>query len=111
MRALKTSPSLESIAVAAVLVLAPVVALGAEPPSAPPAAPADAPTLTLYADQMPRGCTDLEFAPDGRLFVTGGSGGGGVLYKVPADGGSAVAEIAMNAKCASHNDNPAERRR
>jgi sugar lactone lactonase YvrE len=39
---------------------------------------------------MPRGCTDLEFAPDGRLFVTGGTGGAGVLYKVPAGGGRAA---------------------
>jgi len=93
MRAPKTSPSLESIAVAAVLVLAPAVALGAGPPATPPPAPADAPVLKLYADQMSRGCTDLEFAPDGRLFVTGGSGGGGALYKVPAGGGPAVALV------------------
>jgi DNA-binding beta-propeller fold protein YncE len=59
------------------------------------AAPADEPppVLQLYADHMPRGCTDLEFAPDGRLFVTGGSGGSGALYKVPAGGGAAVALV------------------
>src|SRR5262245_66437203 len=60
--------------------------LGAAADDAPP-------VLTLYADHMPRGCTDLEFAPDGRLFVTGGSGGSGALYKVPAGGGEAVALV------------------
>src|SRR5262245_55206343 len=60
--------------------------LGATADDAPP-------VLKLSADHMPRGCTDLEFAPDGRLFVTGGSGGSGALYKVPAGGGEAAALV------------------
>jgi sugar lactone lactonase YvrE len=74
-------------------VLVPALALAAEPSATPPPAPPDAPVLELYADHMPRGCTDIEFAPDGRLFVTGGSGGSGILYKVPAGGGAAVALV------------------
>ena len=74
------------LAVAAALFLAPLVASGEAPPSTAEAPP----VLKLYADGMPRGCTDLEFAPDGRLFVTGGAGGSGVLYKVAAGGGPAV---------------------
>jgi hypothetical protein len=46
--------------------------------------------LRIYATDMPLGCTDLELAPDGRMFVTGGSDGHGVLYKVPAGGGAAT---------------------
>jgi len=65
-----------------VLVLVLVGALGA--------GPSDAPILKLYASGMPAGCTDLEFAPDGRLFVTGGVDGKGTLYKVPAGGGAGV---------------------
>ena len=78
---------------AAALVLAPLVALADGPSATPPPAPADAPVLKLYADHMPHGCTDLEFAPDGRMFVTGGAAGSGVLYKVPAGGGAAVALV------------------
>ena len=78
---------------AAVFALTPLVGLAAEPSATPPPAPPDAPVLKLYADHMPRGCTDIEFAPDGRLFVTGGSGGSGALYKVPAGGGAAVALV------------------
>ena len=80
-------------ALAASLVLLPLAALAAEPSATPPPAPPDAPVLKLYADHMPRGCTDLEFAPDGRMFVTGGAAGSGVLYKVPAGGGAAVALV------------------
>ena len=72
-----------ALAVAAAFVL--LAALGA--------APEETPVLKLYAYQMPRGCTDIEFAPDGRLFVTGGSGGNGILYKVPAGGGAAVSLV------------------
>jgi len=46
--------------------------------------------LRVHATDMPLGCTDLELAPDGRMFVTGGSEGNGVLYKVPAGGGAAT---------------------
>jgi len=90
---MRASPNLSPLALAAALALVPLVALAAEPSATPPPAPADAPVLKLYADHMPRGCTDLEFAPDGRLFVTGGSGGSGILYKVPAGGGAAVALV------------------
>ena len=69
-----------AVSVAAALVMPTAIAGAADEP----------PILKLYADQMPRGCTDIEFAPDGRLFVTGGSGGSGALYKVPAGGGAAV---------------------
>ena len=78
---------------AASLVVLPLVALADGPSATPPPAPADAPVLKLYADHMPHGCTDLEFAPDGRMFVTGGAAGSGVLYKVPAGGGAAVALV------------------
>ena len=76
---------LHRLALAIASAFVPLAALGA--------APEEAPVLKLYADQMPRGCTDLEFAPDGRLFVTGGSGGNGVLYKVSAGGGAAVSLV------------------
>jgi hypothetical protein len=74
-----------SLAAPALMLLA---VLGAATPDTP--APVE---LKLYADHLPQGCTDLEFAPDGRLFVTGGSGGHGALYKVPAGGGAAVALV------------------
>jgi sugar lactone lactonase YvrE len=44
--------------------------------------------VTTYADITPAYGTDLEFAADGTLYFSGGSGGLGKLYKLAPGGGS-----------------------
>jgi hypothetical protein len=53
-------------------------------------APARAATLQVYATNISAGGADLEFDGAGNMYVTGGSGGLGKLYKVAPGGGAAT---------------------